>query len=187
MDPTAATEQFVRQASAPLQGTESAAKAIARVKFTHDAMIDLIIAQPGVSQNEIAKHFGYTAVWISRIVNSDAFQARLALRKNDLVDPSIALSVDERLRAVAARSLDRVLEKLELAPSMAESLDAAKMATAALGYGARQGNLSVQQNFVVALPQKAENANSWASKYSGVPAGLAQMVEDVTPKEVSNG
>ena len=86
--------------SVPLIGTESAAGALARVKFSHDAMIDVIIANPTVSQGEIAKHFGYTQAWVSRIMNSDAFLARLALRKEDLVDPSIALSIDEKLRAV---------------------------------------------------------------------------------------
>ena len=36
--------------SEPLLGTASAATAIARVKYTHDAMIDLIIANQAMSQ-----------------------------------------------------------------------------------------------------------------------------------------
>lgn len=167
MNPEAATTEFLRVQSAPLQGTESAANAIARVKYSHDAMIDLIIAQPGVKQGEIAKHFGYTQAWVSRVMNSDAFLARLAERKNDLVDPAIALSVDERLRAVAAKSLDVVLEKLELTPTADFALEAAAMASKALGYGARQNNLNVQANFVVAMPEKAAGAAEWASRYNG--------------------
>lgn len=184
MNPEAATTEFLRNQSPPLEGTQSAAVAIARVKYSHDAMIDLIIAQPGVKQSEIVKHFGYTQAWVSRIMNSDAFLARLAQRKADLVDPSIALSIDERLRAVAAKSLDVVLEKLELVPTGEFALEAATMASKALGYGARQNNLNVQQNFVVAMPQKAADAGQWAEKYAGTSPQLRQMaaeVIDMTP------
>lgn len=167
------------QQSTPLEGTESAAGAIARVKYSHDAMIDLIIAQPGVKQGEIAKHFGYTQAWVSRIMNSDAFLARLASRKADLVDPSIALTIDERLRAVAAKSLDVVLEKLELVPTGEFALEAAAMASKALGYGARQNNLNVQQNFVVAMPAKAVDASQWAEKYAGTSPQSRQVASDI--------
>lgn len=85
---------------------------IARVSYTHDGMIDLIIARPGISQGEIAAHFGYTPSWVSIIVNSDAFQARLAERKGELVDPLLTVSVEEKMRAVVSRSLEVLAEKL---------------------------------------------------------------------------
>ena len=46
--------------STPLMGTDSAAGAIQRVSYTHDALIDMIIANPEVSQGELSKAFGYT-------------------------------------------------------------------------------------------------------------------------------
>lgn len=161
----------------PLEGTPSAATAIARVKYTHDAMIDLIIANPAVAQSDIAKHFGYTQPWVSRIMNSDAFQARLALRKEELVDPSLVASIDEKLRALASKSLDVVLEKLTLTNSADIGLKALEITSKALGYGARQQNLNVQQNFVVALPPKAQNAEDWAAAHgSGVIIEAAPVV-----------
>ena len=180
MNAEAATAEFVSRQSPPLEGTASAATAIARVNYSHDAMIDLIIARPGVKQGELAKHFGYTQAWVSRVMNSDAFLARLAQRKNDLVDPAIALTIDERLRAVAAKSLDVVLEKLELAPSGDFALEAAEMASKALGYGARQQNLNLQQNFVVAMPQKADSAESWAGKYTETSPARSAMAQNVS-------
>lgn len=168
-----------RPASPPLEGTASAALAIGRVKYTHDAMIDLILANPSVKQGEIAKHFGYTQAWVSRIMNSDAFLARLAQRKKDIVDPSLILSVDEKLRAVASKSLDIVLEKLEAAPSMDQALSAVTVASKALGYGARQSNLNLQANFVVAMPQKVADAGTWAAKYTGPSPGLQAMAAEV--------
>lgn len=155
----------------PLEGTASAATAIARVKYTHDAMIDLIVANPAVSQADIAKHFGYTQPWVSRIMNSDAFQARLALRKEELVDPSIVASIDEKLRALASKSLDVVLEKLTATNSADIGLKALEISSRALGYGARQQNLNVQQNFVVALPPKAQSSEDWAAAHGNTIVG----------------
>ena len=87
-------------------------QAIAKVRYTHDAMIDLVIENPWISQNEIGARFGYTATWVSLIFSSDAFQERLTARKTELVDPTLRASIEERLRAVASRSLDVLLEKL---------------------------------------------------------------------------
>ena len=151
--------------SEPLEGTVSAANAIARVKYTHDALIDQIIANPAASQGELAKMFGYTQAWLSRIMNSDAFQARLAVRKADVVDPTLILSIDEKLRALASKSLDVVMDKLALTQSPDMAMKALEISSKALGYGARQQNLTVQQNFVVALPPKSASAEAWIDSH----------------------
>ena len=153
--------------SMPLLGTESAANAIARVRYTHDAMIDLIIANPAISQGKIAEHFGYTQAWVSRVFNSDAFQQRLALRKADIVDPALILSIEERLKALASKSLDVVLDKLHSTNNVDLAMKALELSTKSLGYGARQSNVTMQNNFVVALPPKAVSAESWAEQNGG--------------------
>lgn len=168
--------------SAPLIGTASAANAIARVKYTHDALIDMVIANPAASQGELARMFGYTQAWVSRVMNSDAFLARLAARKEDIIDPQLVLSIDEKLRAIASKSLDVVLDKLTTAPDAKTALAAMEITTKALGYGARQSNLNLQQNFVVALPQKAASEASWAEAHRGgggavVMAQAAQTID----------
>jgi hypothetical protein len=171
--------------SAPLQGTQSAALAIGRVRYTHDAMIDMLIANPVISQGELAAAFGYTQAWVSRVLNSDAFQMRLAERKADLVDPTIAATIEEKLKAVASRSLDVVLDKLQAAPSADYSLKVLEVSAKALGYGARQANLNVQQNFVVALPSKAENTTQWLDSRSQQQG--AGVVIEAPAAEVVNG
>ena len=162
--------------SEPLLGTASAANAIARVKYSHDAMIDLLIANPAISQNEIAANFGYTVPWVSRIMNSDAFQARLALRKEELLDPVIVASIEEKFRALASKSLDVVLDKLSVTNSTELGLKALEISAKALGYGARQQNLSVQTNFVVALPGKADSAESWAAAHGAQASTINAIV-----------
>lgn len=151
--------------SLPLEGTQSAALAINRVHYTHDAMIDLMIANPIMSQGELAGYFGYTQAWVSRIINSDAFLARLALRKEDLVDPVLVATIEEKLRAVASKSLDVVLEKLTLSGNADLALKAAELSTKALGFGART-NTIMQNNFVVALPPKLNNPQEWMTTHT---------------------
>jgi hypothetical protein len=153
--------------SQPLQSTESAAGAIARVKYSHDAMIDLIILKPSISQAEIATHFGYTQAWVSRIFCSDAFQARLAMRKADLVDPVITGGVRERIEGLAMQSLEIIANKLQATQNPDLALKAFELSTKAAGYGARQSNVSVQNNFVVALPPKVEDPSDWATRHNG--------------------
>lgn len=163
-----------------LQGTESAANAVTRIKYTHDAMIELVIANPAISQNEIAKHFGYSVPWVSRVFCSDAFQARLAERKTELVDPTIVASVNERMQALAMQSLDILQDKLAATKNPDMAMKALEISTKAMGYGARQQNINTQNNFVVHLPNKIEDPHAWANAHSG-----RQPAQDVPFAEVS--
>lgn len=167
--------------SSPLLGTASAAGAIERISYTHDAMIDLIIGNPMISQGKIAQHFGYTEPWVSRIFNSDAFQARLHERKRDIIDPTLIMGFDEKLRALADQSLIIVMDKLAVTKNPETALKALELTTKALGYGARAVNQSsIVNNFVVALPPKAATAAEWVNKAheQGVLAGSTQDLSD---------
>lgn len=172
-----ATDLFIASQSPPLEPALNEAGGIARVRYTHDAMIDLVIANPAISQNTIAAHFGYSVGWVSRIFNSDAFQARLAQRKSDLVDPSLVLTIEEKLRALAGRSLDIVQEKLDQTPTFDNAFQVLELSTKALGYGARQQNVAVQQNFVVAMPAKAASATDWAAQHRANGLGAGSVVD----------
>lgn len=173
---------FVREQSAPLVGTASAALSIARVKYSHDAMIDQMIENPAISQTQLAAMFGYTGPWVSRVVNSDAFLARLAERKSDLVDPAIALTLDEKFRSLASQSLDIIQEKLHATRNPDTALKALELSTKALGYGARQQNLNVQQNFVVAMPQQMSTPEAWAEQHKHIAhRSSGQVAQDLTP------
>ncbi len=115
--------------------------AIAKVRYTHDAMVDLIIADPAISQNAIADHFGYTASWVSRIIASDAFQARLHERSAELVDPTIRLTVEERFKGLVLRSLEILSEKLNRPSSEIPdqlALQALNISSRAAGFGVKQ-------------------------------------------------
>lgn len=126
----------VRTASPPPSG-----QAIARINYSHDGMIDLIIADPGISQNEIAAHFHYSAAWVSRVMSSDAFQARMAERTAQLVDPTLRLTVEQRFKALMLRSLEIIMEKLEGPTAQVPAqlaIKALEVSARCAGYGARE-------------------------------------------------
>lgn len=138
-----------------------------KVRYTHEAMVDQLVANPAISQRELAAIFGYTEGWISQVLSSDSFQARLHARKSELVDPSIVASVDVRLQGVARQSMEVISEKLAATRSPDLALRALDISSRALGYGARQApGVTVQQSFVVSLPAKAQDAQTWINEYS---------------------
>lgn len=125
---------------------------IAKVNYSHDAMIDMILAQPGISQNEIALRFGYTPGWISQVMASDAFQARLAERSSEVVDPLLRATVKERFDGLVLRSLEILRDKLDRPSSDIPdqlALRALEISSRARGYGGKdevppQTNVSVE-------------------------------------------
>lgn len=111
---------------------------VAKVSYTHDSMIDLIIERPTISQNELAAHFGYSVPWVSHIIASDAFQMRLAARKDELIDPTIRATIEERFKALVYRSLEVLHEKLNRPVAAIPdnlALRAAELGARSLGLG----------------------------------------------------
>jgi len=112
-----------------------------QIRYTHDAMIDFVIANPFASQNDIAKHFGYTASWISTIFCSDAFQSRLAERREEVVDPVIQASLKAQIEGLVARSIAILQAKLSRPPEQVTDQMALQAFTAtsrAAGYGVKE-------------------------------------------------
>jgi len=158
----------------PLESTHSAANTLGRVRYSHDAMIDIIIAKPSVSGIMLAKHFGYSQGWVSRILCSDAFQARLAERRSEIVDPTLVATFEERLKTMALQSMEIISEKLEKRDGITglgdvtTAFKALELGTKCLGYGARQTNVAIQNNFTVRNAAKASDADLEAIA-QGVP------------------
>lgn len=111
---------------------------VAKVRYTHDAMIDMIVENPWVSQGELAARFGYTQAWVSVVMSSDVFKEKLAARRTELVDPVLQATLKERFEAVVSRSLAVLQEKLAAPASVVPdqlALRAAELGAKALGLG----------------------------------------------------
>jgi hypothetical protein len=113
---------------------------IKTISYTHDAMIDAIIAKPAITQRELGAMFGYSGGWVSIIMSSDVFKARLAERRKELIDPSLVATVEEQLEGLARSSmqvLQKELERPGADPDVA--LKALATSTKALGMGKDNG------------------------------------------------
>jgi len=133
-----------------------------KLNYTHEDCIDAILANPSITQNELARRYGYTAAWISLIINSDAFQAALAKRRDEVISPELRATVEERFRALITES-QRVLHEKLLQPGCPPNLALGVLGTAskALGYGAREQTLNINTSFVVALPPASKDSKEW--------------------------
>lgn len=162
--------------------------AIQRVRYTHDAMIDMIVGNPWVSQGELARNFGFTQGWVSQVIASDAFQARLAMRKNELIDPTIRATIEERFKGLIARSIEILQQKLEQPVSLISdelALKALEISAKAAGYGAKNAGMTIQQNFVVSVPAKSVDTKTWENDHgaggktvASSPSGKATQIVD---------
>jgi hypothetical protein len=135
------------------------------VHYSHEAMIDAIVANPTLTQKDLGVMFGKTWRWISRIVNSDAFQAALAKRREELTDPYIIASMEERFKGVVTQSLEIIAEKLENSQNTDLALKTLDVSIKALGFGARAAGPGQTNQFIIQLPQKAANSSEWADEH----------------------
>lgn len=107
-------------------------KALVKVGFQHEAIIDVMLARPRIMNKELAEAFGYTPGWIGRLINSDAFQARIAQRKAELTDPGIARRINARLQGVTIQAAEVISRKLDATDSAEFALEALGLSVTAL-------------------------------------------------------
>ncbi len=123
----------------PVPAAGAPKPAIQKLNYSHDAMIDLIISNPGIHQNHLGEIFGYSPSWISTVMATDSFKARLAERRTELVDPALIEQVKLQFEGVVRRSLDILMQKLaKPAEEVSDQtcLRALELGSRALGYGA---------------------------------------------------
>lgn len=152
----------------PLPGSKNGYE-MKKISYTHDAVIDYIIENPMAGHQEIADHFGYSKVWISRLICSDAFQARLA-KKKDLILNAVTASVEERVRETTLKALDIIDDKLDATSDPKLAMQFLTLTAKAQGYGARPAqNLQVNNTWIVPMPARAPNAAEWEKAYAERP------------------
>lgn len=150
------------------------ALAPAKMRPWHELVIDMIIANPTLKQGEIAKMVGRSQTWLSIVMNGDMFKARLAERKEEIVDPALRATVDDRFRAVANGASEEFLRRLELAPNSIRTkdlVDAMAVTSSGLGMGPSNQPMLQQNLYVVPAPPKTGDTAAWK-----------QAVEDAIPK-----
>lgn len=154
---------------------------VAKMRFYHDAFIDLILTNPSISQNELAKHCGYSVTWVSIIVNSSSFKERLAERKGELVDPQLRATILEKVDGAANRALDRLIDRLD-SPTHGAIKTQDLVSIAKLSVGPKTAAPPPAPNlYVVAIPAPASNSQTWLQTAQRHPQGVSDAVE-ITPR-----
>lgn len=104
--------------------------------YTPQRMVQLIVDNPEWSLAQLAKHFHRPANWMYLVLATDEFQAALQRRRNEIGNPHITATIEERFRAVALRSSEVLLEEIgkpKVDPTILSK--AADVSVKALGLG----------------------------------------------------
>lgn len=104
--------------------------------YSHEAMVELIIANPTWTHAQLAAAFGKTAGWFAAVLASDSFQRALDPRRHEVADPATTATMEERMRALALRGMDVLQKKLD-SPEASDFvvLKAAELGIKGLGLG----------------------------------------------------
>ena len=133
---------------------------VAKIRYTHVDMIDFIIANPQVSQGQLAARYGYTQAWVSNIMASDAWQSALAARREEVIDPALKETIAERMKGLTLQSINVLQEKLA-APSVSDTvaLKAFELGSRALGFGQPQAPAAAPSDSLELLAKRLIELN----------------------------
>lgn len=109
-----------------------------KMGITHEAVMDWLLLNPEKTQGQCAEYFGITEQWLSVVVNSDCFQARLRERRM-LMDHRVTDITEGRLKGVIQKGLERLEQMVETVPDPRFVLDTTDKMLARLGYGPKSG------------------------------------------------
>ena len=153
--------------------------------FTNDLLVQYILAHPGQSHAAYAAAFGRTQSWFASVLATDSFQRTLDPYREQIADPAITASLEERFRGLTMRSLQVLQEKLD-GKEVSDFIvvKAAEIGVKALGMGAVPTVAVVQQQAVgaEAVAEKLMRAMAEAKARANASATDATVV-----KETSNG
>lgn len=137
------------RAQAPTMGV------VAKVNYSHTDMIDFIIANPRVTQNDLAARYGYSVGWVSNVMVSDAWQSAMAARRAEICDPVLVATVEERFKGITLMSLERLKQKLE-APAVSDNvvLRALELGAKAIGVGGNAPPVVQSQDHLALLANR---------------------------------
>lgn len=107
--------------------------------YQYDAVIDLMLAEPGLSLSAIGARLGKSPAWMSYITKSDAFRDIYEERRR-AKNAAIHEDLNNALTKVAKQGLDILSSRMEKNPNsvgIQQALDVADKALERLGYGVK--------------------------------------------------
>ena len=92
---------------------------IKRVSVKHEAIMEYMLVNPAAPLREVAAHFGVTQAWLSTIIHSDAFQAKLSEKKDDLFSATI-VPLREKMLGLAHMGVEKLGDAMEHASPISD-------------------------------------------------------------------
>jgi hypothetical protein len=164
------------------------------ISHSHEAIVDYVVGHPFDSIEDVAKAIGYSSNQVGLAFKSDSFKARVRERRAELLDLELISDIEGRLKELASVSMWVIKNDLVKNRDVDVALKSLETSTNALGYGSRfsVSNRVVQNNYVVALPEKVSSEGEWverhgvgvAHKSRGVVSLANGLVEDVQDSKV---
>ncbi len=140
-----------------------AATQIQRVSIKHDAILDYLLIHPEQKLGDVAVAFGVSQPWLSVIIHSDAFQAKLGEKSGECFGATV-LPLREQLMGVAQVGVEKLGECMENASTISDKqfiADTTDSILKNLGYSpksaapAQTGNNSTTNNNIFVVDKTA--------------------------------
>lgn len=139
----------------PAVGSVQPPVRLTAASLTYDQIVDeVLLSPPAETQGQLAKRIGYSQSYLSRLIASDAFQAKLADRIEKTIEPERRdifklrfASIEEEARGILKRSLEKLADRLDDPVGVPDQLliKSAEMSGKLLGYGARHDPAAPQR------------------------------------------
>lgn len=122
------------------------------VSIKHEAIMDFMLANPGVKLGIVAGHFDVTQAWLSIIIHSDAFQAQLSDKQRELFGATL-VPLREKVLGLGHVAVEKLGEALENASPVSDKAfiaDTANSVLKNLGFSPKSLPVppAVQNNFI---------------------------------------
>ncbi len=152
---------------------------ILAVSDLHEGILNYLVTHPAVSRLEVAEAFGVTRCWLSTIIHSDVFQAKLRERQDEVFTEAIVAPIEQKLLGAAHMAAERMMELLPNTGDLREVSGAMDTALKNLGYGQRStATINADQVNVVQV-----SSESLSRARDLVGAARAAQAEDIMEGE----
>ena len=165
---------------------------VVSLSHTHEAVMNWMLLNPDRSLRECADHFGYTQSWLSTLIHSDIFQARLAERQEG-IRARIADSIPQKMRMAADIGVEKLATALEKSEDPEFILDATDKLLHRLGYAPARSSAppigqgqqgGVQNNFFVSAGDITAAREAWLALNEPKPETPGAVIDgEVLPQE----
>ena len=119
---------------------------IQKVSHKHEALLNHMLANPTQPLKEVAMAFGITQSWLSVIVHSSSFKARMQEAKGQVFEDAVMHPIQDKLLGAAHTATERLLELVPRETDVKVITDVMDKTLKNLGYGQQNNGTQIQQN-----------------------------------------